>query len=183
MTSDKKSGISEEDRTLFQNAVGPVKAVKSNTAKITKSPPKPNPIKSREDDRAVINELLSDHLHPDDFETAEHLAYAGPGVQKSVMRKLKKGHYAIQNTLDLHGHTVAKSKVALVEFIHQSRRERTSCVLIIHGKSRHRAEQAPILKPMVNTWLRSHSGVLAFSSAQASDGGTGAVYALLRQAK
>ena len=183
MTTGKKSGLSDEDRALFQNAVGTVKAVKSNTAKITKSPPKPNPIKSHEDDRAVIDELLSDYLNPDDFETAEHLFYAGPGVQKSVMRKLKKGHYAIQDVLDLHGHTVAESKIALITFIRQSRRDRTSCVLIIHGKSRHRAEQAPILKPMVNAWLRSHSGVLAFSSAQPSDGGTGAVYALLRHAK
>ncbi|HRY16587.1 MAG TPA: Smr/MutS family protein, partial [Candidatus Competibacteraceae bacterium] len=44
--------------------------------------------------------------------------------------------------------------------------------------SRHRG---PILKQKVNHWLRQRDEVLAFCSARAIDGGTGAVYVLLRR--
>ena len=175
--------ISDEESALFKSAIGDVKPVHSNLADIQEKRPEAIPKKAQEDDRAVLKELLSDQITPDEFDSGEHLQFARPGMQKSVVRKLKKGQYARQASLDLHGHTQVEARKALTAFIAQAQRTQARCVLIIHGKSRHSAEKAPVLKPKVSAWLRSHPEVLAFCSAQPSEGGTGALYVLLRQLK
>ena len=82
--------------------------------------------------------------------------------------------------LDLHGMTVAEARPMLAEFIADSRQQRLRCVRIIHGKGFRSASAQPVLKGLVNNWLRQHDGVLAFCSARPADGGTGAVYVLLK---
>jgi len=101
-----------------------------------------------------------------------------------VMKKLRNGYYSIQAELDLHGMTVAQAREALTEFVadavdaHQS-----CCVRIIHGKGRRTATDAPVLKPLVSSWLRQRRNIMAFNSCKPAHGGTGAVYVLLRQGK
>ena len=51
---------------------------------------------------------------------------------------------------------------------------------IIHGKGYRSGARGPILKSAVNDWLRRDMDVMAFVSARPIDGGTGAVYVLLR---
>ena len=51
---------------------------------------------------------------------------------------------------------------------------------IIHGKGYRSGARGPVLKVAVDLWLRRHLDVMAFTSARALDGGTGAVYVLLR---
>jgi len=50
----------------------------------------------------------------------------------------------------------------------------------VHGKGYRSGARGPILKVAVDTWLRRHPDVMAFTSARPIDGGTGAVYVLLR---
>jgi len=57
---------------------------------------------------------------------------------------------------------------------------RVRCARIIHGKGIRSSSAQPVLKQKVNYWLRLHDEVLAFCSATRGDGGTGAVYCLLR---
>jgi DNA-nicking Smr family endonuclease len=54
------------------------------------------------------------------------------------------------------------------------------CARIIHGKGSSTSGRPPVLKQKVNYWLRLYDQVLAFCSATRRDGGTGAVYVLLR---
>jgi DNA-nicking Smr family endonuclease len=54
---------------------------------------------------------------------------------------------------------------------------------VIHGKGRGSGQRGPVLKHVVNHWLRRMDGVLAFASARPVDGGTGAAYVLLGPAK
>ncbi len=51
---------------------------------------------------------------------------------------------------------------------------------LVHGKSKRPDDAKPILKNLVNQRLREYSNVLAFCSATAKDGGSGAVYILLK---
>jgi len=51
----------------------------------------------------------------------------------------------------------------------------------VHGKGLRSGPRGPVLKHAVNTWLRKVDAVLAFASAPRRDGGTGAVYVLLRR--
>jgi DNA-nicking Smr family endonuclease len=53
-------------------------------------------------------------------------------------------------------------------------------VRIVHGKGKRSGNRGPVLKHLVNHWLQRMDAVLAFGSARAVDGGSGAVYVLLR---
>jgi DNA-nicking Smr family endonuclease len=55
-----------------------------------------------------------------------------------------------------------------------------TCVRIIHGKGLRSRHKGPVIKTKVNTWLRQRDDILAFCSARPVDGGTGAIYVLLR---
>ena len=125
--------------------------------------------------------LLDDLSEADLLETGEHLAFAREGIQRSVLRKLKSGRYAVQSEIDLHGLNVAEARAELGAFLHAAAERQHTCVRIIHGKGRRDAVNGPRLKPAVNQWLQRNRQVVAFCSARAVDGGTGAVYVLLKK--
>ncbi len=54
------------------------------------------------------------------------------------------------------------------------------CVRIIHGKGNGSPNTGPVIKALLDGWLRRRRDVIAFCSARPADGGTGAVYVLLR---
>jgi DNA-nicking Smr family endonuclease len=54
-------------------------------------------------------------------------------------------------------------------------------VRIIHGKGNRSNHKGPVIKTKINNWLRQHERILAFHSARPVDGGTGAIYVLLRR--
>jgi DNA-nicking Smr family endonuclease len=107
-------------------------------------------------------------------------AFAAAGVDRRELRKLKR-EYVAGSRLDLHGMKASEACASVGRFIDSSRHRRLRCVCIIHGRGLHSEGQSSILKPRVRAYLRSHRAVLAFTDAPRSDGGTGAVYVLLRQ--
>jgi DNA-nicking Smr family endonuclease len=108
------------------------------------------------------------------------LSFQRAGVRIQVMRRLRRGLYPIDNELDLHGLTQSAARNELADFIARSRDSGLRCVRIIHGKGYRSGARGPVLKTAVNLWLRRHMDVMAFVSARAIDGGTGAMYVLLR---
>ena len=116
----------------------------------------------------------------DSIAGADALSFQRPGVRAQVLRRLRRGLYPIEDELDLHGLNQAAARDSLAEFITLNRNAGHRCVRIIHGKGYRSGARGPILKIAVNAWLRHHADVMAFTSARAIDGGTGAVYVLLR---
>jgi DNA-nicking Smr family endonuclease len=114
-----------------------------------------------------------------EIETGDELAWRRPGVSESTFRRLRKGQIARLAELDLHGMTQAEARLALIEFLAESRGLGLLCVRIVHGKGRGSGDRGPVLKAAVNRWLRRTGTVRAFCSARRPDGGTGAVYVLL----
>jgi len=139
------------------------------------------PEQTRRDQREVINSLLSDEYDSAEIETGEELLHVRPGLQQTVIRKLRRGQYAIEAELDLHGATVTQAREAVDEFLGAARERGKRCVRIIHGKGHSSVGKMPVLKGKVNSWLRQKDEVLAFCSARPNDGGTGAVYVLLKR--
>jgi DNA-nicking Smr family endonuclease len=111
---------------------------------------------------------------------SEPLAFRRSGVRDQTVRKLRRGLFPIDDELDLHGLHQSAAREVLAEFIAQQRDAGRRCVRIIHGKGYRSGARGPILKMLVNDWLRRHHDVIAFCSAREIDGGTGAVYVLLR---
>jgi DNA-nicking Smr family endonuclease len=107
------------------------------------------------------------------------------GLDHHVVRKLRKGEFAVQGHVDLHGMTRDEAKRAVEDFLRASRGAGKRCVLVVHGRGLHSKDQLPVLKDALRTWLstaRFGRHVLAFATARPSDGGAGAIYVLLKRA-
>jgi DNA-nicking Smr family endonuclease len=118
-----------------------------------------------------------------EIKTGDELFFCRPGLQKRVFQDLRRGRLEIEMELDLHGLTARHAHSALEQFIRDCHRRQVRCVRIIHGKGYGSEDKQPVLKQKVNHWLHQRQDVLAFCSATSRDGGTGAVYVLLRSAK
>lgn len=177
------SSHDDSEPGLFRKHVGKVKPVQQDRVPPHRPRRKPIPEQSLRDQRAVMASLLSDDFMPIDVETGEELFHTRPGLQQAVVRKLRRGQYAIEAELDLHGCTVATAREVLNTFIEDAQTWDKRCVRIIHGKGKSSEGKLPVLKGKVNSWLRQKDAVLAFCSALPRDGGTGAVYVLLKRAR
>ena len=114
----------------------------------------------------------------------DRIEFCRAGIQKKRLQQLKKCHIDSSSTLDLHGMTQEEAQQAIIRFIEQQLAATKQYLLIIHGKGKNSpATQPATLKNLTNHLLRQLDPVLAFCSAQVHDGGTGALYVLLRSAR
>lgn len=178
---NKSFVLDPEDRALFRRAVGPVKPLRCDRIEPIRLHPAPIPRFTEADEQQVLADMMSNYFEPAELDTGEELYYRREGVQQAVLRKLRRGQFQVGAALDLHGMTVAVAKEALAAFLHRARRDSLSCVRIVHGKGNGSRHRGPVLKQKINHWLRQRDEVLAFCSARPVDGGTGAIYVLLRR--
>jgi DNA-nicking Smr family endonuclease len=94
---------------------------------------------------------------------------------------MRQGKIHIRAELDLHGMTVELAEPTLAQFLNECQQQQVRYARIIHGKGWGSQNNQPVLKGKVNHWLKQSAIVLAFCSAIIKDGGTGAVYILVRQ--
>jgi len=171
-----------EEADIFRNSVGKVAPLRNND-KATLMPPQPLPIARQHiaDEQAALMESLSDEFTFDTLlDTDENLSFTRPGVGGDVLSKLRRGHWVIQNQLDLHGLRRDEAREALGEFLRQARRRGQRCVRIIHGKGLGSVNKEPVLKQKVRNWLAQKDEVIAFCQARPADGGSGALVVLLQ---
>jgi len=183
---ESSPNISEDDRQLFRNSIGNVKKVHDDrvTLKpVRKQAPAVDHFQSYNLSPNGDPDGLSDDYAMPDTDADTELFFARTGLQRKLERRLKLGQLKINADLDLHGMTVEMARPILAGFIEECQDYRYRCILIIHGKGYSSSERQPVLKSMVNRWLRQHAAVLAFCSARPADGGTGAVYVLLKTLK
>ena len=182
--SDNSNGPSPtDDEVRFADLFDSVKPLnREHKNRATPHNPKiePTPRETLKDQERVMEESLDISLESEDLQTGDVLSFCRSGIQKNIFKKLKKGQFSIGAELDLHGHTRPEAQVALARFLQHARENNIRCVRIIHGKGYGSSNQGPIIKPLVNKWLQQRNEILAFSSARPSDGGTGAVYVLLK---
>lgn len=173
-----------DDATLFAQATRGVRRIQSD------APPPPAP--GRRPDENVLRRraaaVAEDAPGAPISDTAalmhvtgpeEALSYARNGVQLRVMQKLRQGQPHWQAAVDLHGATVDEAREAVLALVREARREGLQAVKVVHGKGLLNGQA--LLKTCVNGWLRQLPDVLAFVSALPRDGGTGAVYVLLKR--
>ena len=172
---------SKEDIQLFRSSVGKVKPVAHDRIIPARRATSPRPVFREMDEAEALRDMLSEQFDPTDMETGEELLYIRPGLQHRTLKKLRRGMFVVDAELDLHGMTVPIARNAIAGFLHECLRRRIQCVRIIHGKGLGSRHRGPVLKQKVSHWLQQRDEVLAYSSARAYDGGTGAVYVLLRR--
>ena len=171
-----KKMLQDSDITLFREAVEDALPIEHEYAEPYRKRPRPFPRPKEEN----WDDEEQTALAEEEVETHDYLSFARPGVQKRVFHDLARGDIDIDLEVDLHGLTVAYAHQTLREFLRACHERRIRCARIIHGKGFGSSSRQPVLKQKVNYWLRLHEDVLAFCSAPRRDGGTGAVYVLLR---
>lgn len=171
----------DSEARLFRASIGEVTRLHHDKIAHERRRPGPRPRQHERDERQVLQDMMSDVYDSQDIQPGDQLSFCRPGIQRTVFRKLKRGEYTDGAELDLHGMNVAQARVALVQFLLEADALQSRCVRVIHGKGKRSDNQGPVLKGMVNKWLRQRDEVLAFVSARPVDGGTGAVYVLLKR--
>ena len=143
--------------------------------------PAPVPRQTQLDERAALDESLSGSLSPDEaIETGEELVFLREGLSRQVLKKLRRGHWVIQDGLDLHGMNRVEAARFVGEFLRRCAARHLRCVRIVHGKGNGSRNREPVLKGMLRKWLMLRDDVLAFCQAPAAHGGGGAVLVLLK---
>lgn len=172
----------DDDVNLFRRIVSDAKPLR-HSSKVPEHRPRARAqaqFKRRDEREALLQSLEAD-VETSEHAAGESLRFARPSVGRRTMRKLARGNFSVQDEIDLHGMTVAEARQALHEFVGVCATRGHTCIRIVHGKGLGSGNRGPVLKGKVNKWLRQWDAVLAFVSARQVDGGTGAVYVLLRK--
>ena len=171
-TDPKK--ITDDDSTVFRDAMQDVTPLTTDKVSLRAGT---KPVRKRAARQAALMDKLSDDFIPP---CDNLLEFMRPGVQRSLFKQLRTGKLPIESHIDLHGMTRDAARLALQAFLQQAQQNQHKVVCIVHGKGYHSEDGRPVLKAMVNKWLQDLPEVLAFCSAKPQDGGSGAVYALLK---
>ena len=172
----------ERARRLFADSVGAVTPLAPDGSAALDLPrPEPLPRQREADEKAALQEALSDEV---DLETLlltdDGLSFHREGVGPDVVARLRRGHWAIQRELDLHGLRREEARDELAAFMREAKLRGWRCLRVVHGKGHGSPGRQPVLKAKVHRWLGQHGDVLAFAQASAPEGGAGALIVLLR---
>jgi DNA-nicking Smr family endonuclease len=97
-----------------------------------------------------------------------------------ILRKLRRGQFTLQDSLDLHGLNSNEARKLLLEFLRHATQNDMRHVCVIHGKGWRTDGGEGILKTRTRHWLIQCAEVLAFCEAPPNTGGSGAVLVLLK---
>lgn len=176
------SSNEEDPSSLFLEAVKDARPIASSN-RIVHTPKKPKPVPHQlmRDERQALADSLSDGYFPThELETGEELLYLREGQSPSVLSKLRRGHWVVQASIDLHGMTSDEARGYVAEFLVECRKRGIRCVRIVHGKGLGSKNKEPVLKNKLRHWLMQKDEVIAYAQARQNDGGSGAVIVLLK---
>ncbi|GAB4130075.1 MAG: hypothetical protein Fur0040_12630 [Sideroxydans sp.] len=168
----------QDDADLFRQLLGEVTPLKPSQRKSPAHPRRTTghlpPASSRV---TLVPDTWSDH-GADDPAPTEYLIQ---GLNRMILRDLRRGKWRVQDQLDLHGLNGNEARQLLAEFLHQARQRGLRCICVIHGKGWRSEGREGLLKVLTRHWLRQHGEVLAFCDAPPQAGGGGAVWVLLKR--
>ncbi len=166
---------------LFARAVGPVHPLRHHgLAELDLPRPPPHPRMRELDEAAALAQSLSDEVNLESLLlTDDGLSFRRPGIGPDVVTRLRRGHWALQGQIDLHGYTREEARGLLGGYIHECHRRGMRCLRVVHGKGLGSPGRQPVLKAKVQRWLAQHAEVLAFAQASGPQGGAGALVVLL----
>jgi DNA-nicking Smr family endonuclease len=169
------------DHDLFARSVGTVHPLpRHGRAELDLPRPSPWPRQRELDEQAALAASLSDEVTLESLLlTDDGLSFRRPGIGHDVLTRLRRGHWALQGQIDLHGHTRDEARDALASYIRECHRRGMRCLRVVHGKGHGSPGRQPVLKAKVQRWLAQCAEVIAFAQATGPQGGAGALMVLL----
>ena len=177
----EKAAREQQERNVFASAVGPVKSLRhTGRAEVARARPAPHPHQRERDEREAMREALSDEVDVESLLlTDDGLSFRRVGIGPDVPVRLRRGQWALQGEIDLHGLTREAARERLVAFLREAHRRGQRCVRVVHGKGNGSPGRQPVLKEKVQRWLAQRNEVIAFAQASGAQGGAGALLVLL----
>lgn len=164
--------LSAQDKQLFQQAIGSIKPMVQD--KVVHAKKFTSQIKRKSDD--IVKQTAQFHFS-DEFEPLLNqqgpVKYVRADVDSFEAKNLRRGQYAPDLILDLHGLDQQQSKQEIAALLYACQKEHAQCVCIVHGIG------SRILKNKVPHWLVQHPDVMAFHQAPLEWGGNGALLVLI----
>ncbi len=108
------------------------------------------------------------------------------GFNIQSLDQIQKGQVRPQAKIDLHGLNIQQAFKAVINFFHTAYLNNYQVVLLITGKGKNSPQGISILKEKLQKWFTQEplqKVILAFCTAHTNDGGSGALYILLRKYK
>jgi DNA-nicking Smr family endonuclease len=173
---------SPPDDEEFRRATVGVKPIAASRRSVSTAPrPAPIPKQTRLDERAALEESIRGPVSAEDaIDSGEELAFARDGISRQTLRKLRRGHWVVQDDLDLHGMNRVEAAESVAAFLRSCSVRGLRCVRIVHGKGLGSRNREPILKRKLKGWLEPRDEVLGFCQAPNHHGGSGALLVLLK---
>jgi len=169
-----------DDAALFRAAIGEVKPIRQPQPAPPQRPrPRPRARMAERDEAEAQGEFARLLRDSAPLEAGDTASYRREHVPARVFQRLRRGQFSVQDELDLHGASAAQAEGLLRQFLLEAHAHEFGCVRIIHGKGMQSEGGVPVLKNLVDRVLRQRNDVLAFHSAPATQGGTGALLVLL----
>lgn len=171
----------ERQRRLFSDAVGVVTPMPPDGRRLAILPrPPPEPRQRQLDEQAALREAMSDEVDIESLLlTDDGLSFRRAGVGPDVVTRLRRGHWAIQAEIDLHGLRRDEARDELAAFVRGAAMRGQRCLRVVHGKGHGSPGRQPVLKAKVQRWLGQSAEVIAFAQACGPQGGAGALIVLL----
>lgn len=171
----------DDDLALFRSAVKDARPLKPG--RLHHAPPKPKPVARqflRDEHQALVDSLSDDYIPAHELESGEELLYLREGHAPNILSRLRRGHWVVQASLDLHGLVTEEARLYVAEFLADCKKRGVRCVRIVHGKGLGSRNREPVLKHKLRSWLMQRDEVIAYAQARPADGGSGAVIVLLK---
>ena len=168
-----KDMLSSQEKQLFKEAVGKIKPIVQDKIVLkNKSTKQKKIIKDK-----TLNNQNAEFYFSDDFEPNLNqqgpVKYVRDGVDTFEAKNLRRGFYAPDLILDLHGLDQQQAKSELSALLFACQKQHAHCICIIHGLG------SRVLKNKVPHWLVQHPDIMAFHQATLEWGGSGAILALV----
>jgi DNA-nicking Smr family endonuclease len=176
-----------DDDASFAAAMADVRRLRGETRVDAPAPTTLTTRTTIDEDAEVLGalvDLVNGAGHFDISDSTEYVEGAVVGFDPRILKRLRRGEFAYQAMIDLHGMSAAAARGEVERFVLRSVAEGKRVVLIVHGRGRNSKDNVPVLKERLKGWLargRIGRATLAFTSARPADGGTGALYVLLRR--
>lgn len=174
----------EEELNDFYKAMQDVKVLSGKGREIIPSikentltpPPVVNPLQE------FMEGKLEFALHATEDYIEGHIL----GIDLMTVGKLQSRQYSPEAHIDLHGLNAEQAYHNLIAFFRNSYQRGLRTVLVVTGKGKNSINGMPVLRNKVQEWFTKdpfRRVILAFCTAKQEDGGTGALYVLIRKQK
>ena len=175
--SRNNEAIDSEDAALFRDAVKGTQTLTHDTVEPlpAEDKVKRKQAQAKNHPEAQTSRAASDFFS-DQFQgyiEAGTVKYVADGESHYLLKQLRRGDYAPDMLLDLHGLTVAAAKQELAAMLRACEQQLIECCCIMHGHGSGK------LKQQIPHWLIQYPRLRAFHQAPKEWGGDAAIIALL----